>query len=74
MYCIPVIRAKESGVFPEESIRLKFTGMDFDSLDSEIKQWHVSPSKHPLFVIPAIQKPSEQSNTTTTSTLKMHTN
>jgi hypothetical protein len=52
MCCIPVIRARDSGVFPEESIRLKFTGMDFDSRDSEIKQRYVSPSKHPLFVIP----------------------
>jgi len=49
MCCMPDVRARDSGVFPVESMRLKFIGIDFDldSSESEMKQECVNPSKNP---------------------------
>jgi hypothetical protein len=46
---MPDVRARDSGVFPMESMRLKFRGMDFDldSSESEMKQECINPSKNP---------------------------
>jgi hypothetical protein len=52
MCCMPDVRARDRGVFPVESMRLKFTGIDFNSFESEIKQECVNPSKHPNSLSP----------------------
>lgn len=49
MCCMPDVRATDSGVFPMESMRLKFIGIDFDldSSESEMKQEGINSSKNP---------------------------
>jgi hypothetical protein len=60
---MPEVRARDSGVFPKESVRLKFTGTDFalGSFESEMKQESVSCNKHRKFIVHRSPgKPSKQ--------------
>jgi hypothetical protein len=51
MCFIPVVKANDSGVLPEESVKLKFTGTDFDSFESEIKYKHMYANSQQFFIL-----------------------